>query len=179
MQMERVRAGWVGTSGNGDLDDLVRGKCVVASGGNEVLRSLRTAQDLQQSGGSRRDEGLFDNLISFSCIHHGRSLTTPFMVNLPTEKSRSKAKLIDLDIRPLVLVGNTYHITHKSAPPTLGLPGTGVGTRGWRFVSRRGLVLFLNCVLGSHLSALAYRRIAELMPPAKVVLPKFGTLLTQ
>jgi hypothetical protein len=51
--------------------------------------------------------------------------------------------------------------------------------KGWRFVSRSGLVLGVFVVVGSEFGAPMYLRIAELTPPVKLVSPKLGTLLTQ
>jgi len=60
-----------------------------------------------------------------------------------------------------------------SAAPGVGIPGTRVSLRGWRFVSRSGLV-GVDVVSGSRAGAPEYLRIAEFMPPAKPVGPILG-----
>ena len=57
VQVEGVgRARGVGRGGEGDLDGLVDRECVDASGGQEVLGSLRAAQNLKEDGDSGRRE---------------------------------------------------------------------------------------------------------------------------
>ena len=67
-----------------------------------------------------------------------------------------------------------FRLKVMSAAPSTCTPGAPGFSRGWRFVSSIGLIDAITGVEGSAMGALIYLRIAELMPPAKPVLPRVG-----
>ena len=83
-----------------------------------------------------------------------------------------------VNFRSPLALNKTFKLIFTSACPRPWTPGAPGLVRGRRLVSNIGL-LTEETVVGSAIGAVLYLKMAELIPPAKPVVPKFGSARIQ